>query len=74
MNQAILFNDDLTLISEGKWQLSGFYQGELLEFQILSAVTELNNDIIFDWEAQIEDWLDDNEPEQSPIVLDFRSV
>lgn len=71
MNQAILFNDDLSLIKPGTWQLSGFYQGELLTFQILSSISEIDDGTIFDWEAQIEDWLESNEPEQSPIVLNF---
>lgn len=69
MNQAILFNDDLSLVEPGVWQLSGFYQGELLTFQIHSTVTKITDDIKFDWEADIEDWLDANEPEQSPVVI-----
>lgn len=69
MNQSILFNDDLNLVKPGTWQLSGFYQGELLIFQILTSVTEINDGLKFDWEAEIEDWLDANEPDQSPIVL-----
>lgn len=71
MNQAILFNDDLSLVEPGLWQLSGFYQGERLVFQIRSPLTELDSATSFDWEEQIEQWLEDNEPEQSPIVLDF---
>ena len=69
MNQAILFNDDLRLIEPGVWQLSGFYQGELIEIKILSPVTEMNDGIRFDWEADIEDWLDNNEPEESPVTI-----
>lgn len=69
MNQAILFNDDLSLVEPGVWQLSGFYQGELLTFHIHSTVTKITDDIKFDWEADIEDWLDANEPEQSPVVI-----
>lgn len=71
MNQSILFNDDLTSTSPGVWQISGFYNGELLVFKILSSVKEATSDITFDWEARIEDWLESNEPEQTPIVLDF---
>lgn len=71
MNQAIIFNDDLSLIEPGTWQVSGFYQGALLTFRIISSITEMDNDTAFDWEAQIEDWLESNEPEQNPIVLNF---
>ena len=71
MNQAILFNDDLSLVKPGTWQLSGFYSGELLTFHILSPVTEMTTEISFDWEEQIEQWLESNEPEQNPIVLTF---
>lgn len=71
MNQAILFNDDLTLIKAGIWQISGFYQGELLTFHIKSSLTELDDGMVFDWEERIEDWLGENEIEQSPIILDF---
>ena len=69
MNQAILFNDDLTLVESGLWQLSGFYQGELLVFQLRSPLTEVNDQIKLDWEMQIEDWLEDNEPAQNPVVI-----
>lgn len=69
MNQSILFNDDLSLIEPGTWQLSGFYHGELLTFQIQSSITEVDDGIRFDWEAEIEDWLEANEPDQSPIVI-----
>lgn len=71
MNQAILFNDDLSLIKPNTWQLSGFCGGELLVFQIHSSITEMTTEISFDWEEQIEQWLEFNEPEQNPIVLDF---
>lgn len=71
MNQAILFNDDLRLIEPGVWQLSGFYQGELIEIKILSPVTEMNDGIRFDWEADIEDWLTENELEQSQVTINL---
>lgn len=73
MNQSILFNDDLISTAPGVWHISGFYNGELLEFKILSSVEEATSDIAFDWEAKIEDWLESNEPEQTPIILDFTS-
>jgi len=72
MNQAILFNDDLTLIEPGIWQISGFYRGQLIEIKLLSPITEMDDNIRLDWEADIEDWLEDNQPEQKPITLDFR--
>lgn len=71
MNQSILFNDDLKLIAPETWHISGFYNGELLVFHISSPITELNDEIIFDWEMQVEDWLESNEPEQNPILLNL---
>ncbi len=71
MNQAILFNDDLRLIEPGVWQLSGFYQGELLVIKVLSPITEMTDSTRFDWEAEIEDWLDDNQPEESPVTINL---
>lgn len=71
MNQAILFNDDLTLVEVGIWQLSGFYQGQLLQFRIHSAKTEVSTSTKFDWEADIEDWLEHNEPEQPLVEFHF---
>ncbi|MBO9491240.1 hypothetical protein J7384_12785 [Endozoicomonas sp. G2_1] len=69
MNQAILFNDDLCQKADGIWQLSGFYQGELVVFELKTKVNELTEQIKFDWELQIEDWLEDNEPVQNPVVI-----
>ncbi len=70
MNQAILFNDDLTF-NKGKqaWTFSGLIAGNKIYITIISSKYKENDEIssntVFDWEEAVEDWLEDNEPNEN---------
>lgn len=72
MNQAIILNDDyLFNYKEQCWQCTGMFGGEKLLIVINSSVlpNELTQDIKFDWECIIEDWLVAHEPEGNQIEV-----
>lgn len=74
MNQSILFNDDIHFDHENnQWTFSGLIAGELIKIIVSSdqqPFTEsLPDNIKLDWESDVEDWLEDNEPEQGTIRL-----
>ncbi|GLX78526.1 hypothetical protein tinsulaeT_18660 [Thalassotalea insulae] len=73
MNQAILFNDDHYFDSDyGCWCFSGQLAGEKILI-VLAQETEqqitINTEVTLDWESLVEDWLEDNEPDQGVITL-----
>lgn len=76
MNQAILFNDDLTF-SQHKhaWTFSGLISGNKVTVTIISEeYTEnsaINNETIFDWEEKVETWLENNEPDENDEITLF---
>lgn len=74
MNQAILFNDDHRFDhQQGCWCFSGMLAGEKITIALTKATDAqitIDNDVIFDWEAMVEDWLEDNEPENGWIIVD----
>lgn len=72
MNQAIILNDDYSFNhKEQNWQCTGMLSGENLLITIKSSVlpNNLTQDIKFDWECVIEDWLADNEPEDNKVII-----
>lgn len=73
MNQSILLNDDLTYNSELTcWQLTGFYQSQTVVIYFstarLAPDAVITDEVIFELEADIEDWLADNEPDEDNII------
>jgi len=75
MNQAIIINDDYTFDAQDKyWQCSAMLSGEKVIIKIQSDILpeQLSQDIKFDWECEIEDWLESNEPMNNVIELNLR--
>lgn len=65
MNQAILFNDDHKYDTEKDcWVFTGLLSGQLITIYLSSKTAELNQSNKFEWEERVEDWLEDNEPDQ----------
>ena len=64
MNQQIIFNDDMTFDHEiGQCCFTGLIAGERVTILIKAIdVIELTNSLKFDFECQVEEWLEDNEP------------
>lgn len=74
MNQSILFNDDLAFDqSINAWTFTGLVAGELIKIIIQSSVEPYQEALPegkkLDWEMDVEEWLEDNEPEQGIILL-----
>ena len=70
MNQTILLNSDLTFDKDKScWSLSGFYQTQGIMIYIVEARlprdTHITTNVMFDLEADIEDWLEINEPDDN---------
>ncbi|MFT5295967.1 MAG: hypothetical protein ACI9YH_001983 [Colwellia sp.] len=64
MNQQIIFNDDMTFDHEkGKCCFTGLIAGERVNILIKAKnVIEFTDSVKFDFECQVEEWLEDNEP------------
>lgn len=70
MNQAILFNDDHVYNQEKQsWVFTGLYSGQLLTIYIKSEQTDISQSDKFEWEEIVEDWLEDNEPDQTSSIF-----
>jgi hypothetical protein len=70
MNQAILFNDDFCYCPENKaWSFSGQISGELVHIYIkgVNQNTVISQSQKFDWEMMVEEWLEENEPDNQVI-------
>ncbi|MGJ8694369.1 MAG: hypothetical protein ACSHW0_18015 [Thalassotalea sp.] len=70
MNQALLLNNDLTFDQTNAWwTITGFYQSQDIVVYIkeakLARTTVITAAVIFDIEADIEDWLEVNEPDEN---------
>jgi len=77
MNQAILFNDDLTFDKEqGAWCFTALLSGQIITVYFHSAQLKLLGEIDtctkFDLEEIVELWLEKNEPEGSSIHIQMR--
>ena len=67
MNQAILLNDDLSY--DGKyWHLSGLLSGQRIDIVVTTKQSAYSDALKFDIEMAVEDWLEDNEPDNSSII------
>ena len=67
MNQAILLNDDLSY--DGKyWRLSGLLSGQRIQIIVTTEQSAYSDALKFDIEMAVEDWLEDNEPDNSSII------
>lgn len=76
MNQAILFNDDLTFSTEqGAWSCTAILSGQIITIYFyseqLKRLTEIDTCTKFDLEEAVEVWLEKNEPEGDNIKIDF---
>ncbi|MCP4325870.1 MAG: hypothetical protein GY787_29360 [Alteromonadales bacterium] len=76
MNQAILFNDDLTFDkAHGAWRISAQYSGLLLfiyfHSEMLSQKSKLDSATKFDLEEQAESWLERNDITEQSIHLNI---
>lgn len=72
MNQAIIINDDYQFnLADQYWQCTAMLSGEKITIKIHSNILsgELTQSNKFDWECEIEDWLESNEPINSVIEL-----
>ncbi len=70
MNQALLLNNDLIFDEQQQsWQMTGFYQGQdiriFIKINRLPKNSKITSLIVLDLEADIEDWLETNEPDES---------
>jgi hypothetical protein len=73
MNQQILFNDDIIFNDQIKaWVFTGLLAGERITIEIISEEPlELSDALKFDFEFQVEEWLEDNEP---PVTSKIKLV
>ncbi|MBA6231473.1 MULTISPECIES: hypothetical protein [unclassified Colwellia] len=64
MNQQIIFNDDISFDdSEKGWVFTGLLSGERISILIkCKKHDELTDELKFNLEEIIEEWLEDNEP------------
>jgi hypothetical protein len=64
MNQQIIFNDDMTFDHEKRQCcFTGLIAGERVTIFIKTKNSkELSESLKFDFECQVEEWLEDNEP------------
>lgn len=64
MNQQMIFNDDICFDDNLQgWVFTGLLAGERINILIKSTKhAELNNELKFDLEETVEEWLENNEP------------
>jgi len=64
MNQQIIFNDDISFDeSQQGWVFTGLLSGERLTIIIKSKQnTILTDELKFDFEESVEEWLEEHEP------------
>ena len=77
MNQAILFNDDLTFDKqEDAWRFTALLSGQVITVYFhsmqLKLLDEIDNCTKFDLEEIVELWLEQNEPEGNIIHIQMR--
>lgn len=77
MNQAILFNDDLTFDKQNDaYRFTGLLAGEGITIYFhsmqLKNLNEVDNCTKFDLEEVVELWLEKNEPEGNVIHIHMR--
>ncbi|WP_448212289.1 hypothetical protein [Colwellia sp. MEBiC06753] len=77
MNQAILFNDDLSFDQTSDcWRMSGLVAGQQIFIYFhslsLSRLTEVDNCTKYDLEEIVELWLEDNELEGNELHIQMK--
>ncbi|XPF93069.1 hypothetical protein ACM9HF_13665 [Colwellia sp. RE-S-Sl-9] len=75
MNQAIIINDDYEFNhNKQHWQCTAMLSGEKVVIIINSRVSsnELTQAIKFDWEYEIEEWLEENEPNNNTVEITIK--
>jgi hypothetical protein len=77
VNQAILFNDDLTFDkSQDAWRFTAILSGELVTIYFhsmqLKQREKIDSCTKFDLEEGVELWLEKNEPEGGVIRIHMR--
>jgi hypothetical protein len=77
MNQAILFNDDLTFDKQqDAWSFTALLSGQVITVYFhsmqLKLLDEIDTCTKFDLEEIVELWLEKNEPEGSSIHIQMR--
>lgn len=77
MNQAILFNDDLTFDEkEDAWRFTALLSGQIVTVYFhslqLKLLGEIDTCTKFDLEELVELWLEKHEPEGSVIHIQMR--
>lgn len=77
MNQAILFNDDLTFDEkEDAWRFTALLSGQTVTIYFhslqLKLLGEIDTCTKFDLEELVELWLEKHEPEGSVIHIQMR--
>lgn len=68
MNQEVIINDDHVYDKvQNVWRCSAMLSGNKVDVFIYSNIKEgyLTQDIKFDWEYSIEEWLEKNEPDKN---------
>jgi len=67
MNQQILFNDDIAFDeNQQAWNFTGLLAGERITITIKTESTlKLTDELRFNFEDQVEEWLEDNEPPEN---------
>lgn len=74
MNQSLLLNDDIKYIADkASWLITGFHNGLAFNCYIANNVlaeeTNINQNILFDVEMLIDDWLETHEIENDVIYI-----
>ncbi|WNC68576.1 hypothetical protein RI845_00140 [Thalassotalea nanhaiensis] len=66
MNQAILFNDDhIYIVEKQLWRFTGLLSGNQVNIYIAHSASAISQADKFDWEEKVEEWLEDNEPDEN---------
>ncbi|WP_371187383.1 hypothetical protein [Thalassotalea maritima] len=69
MNQAILFNDDYIYLTEqGCWHFTGMLSGAKISIYIQCSDDVISDSLKFDLEAQVEDFLEEDEPDENNVI------
>jgi len=73
MNQQILFNDDITFDDNRlEYMFTGLFSGERVTIRIKTENSlPLNDALKFDFECQVEEWLEENEPSDNGEITLF---
>lgn len=73
MNQQILFNDDITFDDNNlEYMFTGLFSGERVTIRIKTENPLMLNDALkFDFECQVEEWLEENEPSDNGEITLF---